>query len=169
MTLIRLSVCWFDPLRVFLSTLLAARCSQPGPAGTKLGQTARRSQTVYAMCPSVCSKQTPPLHGVNYKEKRLLQMSARGQNNEGLNFPDMTRLTISFVTQNADEAIRGIKIEMMSYFSPRGLPQNLGFSREQLGRFKHPATRKSKRKFNCVLLRASISKDRSCLARILRV
>ena len=67
------------------------------------------------MCPAVCSKQTPPLHGVNYKEKRLLQMSARGQN-EGLNLPDMTRLTISFVTQNADEAIRGIKIEMMSYF-----------------------------------------------------
>ena len=85
------------------------------------------------MCPSVCSKQTPPLHGVDYKEKRLLQMSARGQN-EGLNLPDMTRLT-----QNADEAIRGIKIEMMSYFSPRGPPQNLGFSREQLGRFKHPA------------------------------
>ena len=85
------------------------------------------------MCPSVCSKQTPPLHGVDYKAKRLLQISARGQN-EGLNLHDMTRLT-----QNADEAIRGIKIEMMSYFSPRGPPQNLGFSREQLGRFKHPA------------------------------
>ena len=32
MTRIRLSVCWFDPLRVFISTLLAARCSLPGPA-----------------------------------------------------------------------------------------------------------------------------------------
>ena len=67
-----------ESVRLARCSLLAARC----PAlqqGTKLGQTARRSQTVYAMCPSVCSKQTPPLHGVDYKEKRLLQISARGQ------------------------------------------------------------------------------------------
>ena len=45
-------------------------------------------------------------------------------------------------------AIRGIKIEMMSYFSPRGPPQNLGFSREQLGRFKHPRPEKANESLN---------------------
>ena len=93
-----------------------------------------------------------PMLGVNNKENRLLLRSVCGQDNPRMKvktyriwciWPCLSwRQTPMKGQGDRDGAI---------LLTSSGPPQNLGilawFSREQLGRFKHPATRKNKRKY----------------------